>query len=212
MSRIIAGSHRGRRLTMPDTGKTRPTTDRVREALFSAIISWAGTSALPAEQTLRGLGFCDLFAGSGAVGLEAASRGAAPVLLVENDRKTALTTAKNVASLGLGARLLTTKVEALVRQPAEVGFDVVFADPPYDLGAAAVESVLAAVVEQGWVAPDGLVVVERSRRTSDVSWPSGFDGGWSRRYGETVLFFGRTDEAGPATEAEPHASPTGQEV
>jgi len=212
MSWIIAGSHRGRRLTMPDTPKTRPTTDRVREALFSAVISWAGTSALPAEQTLRGLAFCDLFAGSGAVGLEAASRGAAPVLLVENDRKTALTTSKNVSSLGLAARVLTTKVEALVRQPAEVGFDVVFADPPYDLGAPAVQAVLTAVVENGWVAPDGLVVVERSRRGSDLSWPSGFDGGWSRRYGETMLFFGRADLTGSAAETELHTSPTGQEA
>jgi 16S rRNA (guanine966-N2)-methyltransferase len=197
---------------MPDTGKTRPTTDRVREALFSAVISWAGTSAAPAEQTMRGLAFCDLFAGSGAVGLEAASRGASPVLLVEHDRKTALTASRNISSLGLAARVLTTKVEALVRQPAEVSYDVVFADPPYDLKAAAVEAVLAAVVEHGWVAPDGLVVVERSRRGSDLSWPPGFDAGWSRRYGETVLFFGRPDEPAAAAETELDASPTGQEA
>ena len=193
MSRIIAGSRRGRRLTMPSGDRTRPTTDRVREALFSAITSWAGTSGDPAEQTLRGLSFCDLFAGSGAVGLEAASRGASPVLLVEADRKTALTTSRNVQSLDLDARVSTGRVEALVRQPAEVCFDVVFADPPYELDGAAVEAVLVAVVEQGWVVPDGLIVVERSRRSPDLRWPPGFDGGWSRRYGETVLFFGRTE-------------------
>jgi 16S rRNA (guanine966-N2)-methyltransferase len=182
MSRIIAGSRRGRRLTMPATDKTRPTTDRVREALFSAITSWVGTSARPPEDSLAGLSFCDLFAGSGAVGLEAASRGAAPVLLVEADKRTAGTTSRNVATLGLQARVLTMKVEPLTRQPADV---------PFDLAAEAVESVLAALLEQGWVAADGLVVVERSRRTPDLRWPGGFVDTWSRRYGETTLLFGQ---------------------
>lgn len=197
MSRIIAGSHRGRRISMPATDKTRPTTDRVREALFSAITSWVGTSARPPEESLAGLSFCDLFAGSGAVGLEAASRGAAPVLLVEADKRTAGTTSGNVATLGLRARVLAMKVEPLTRQPAESAFDVVFADPPYDLAAEAVESVLVALLEQGWVAADGLVVVERSRRSPDLRWPPGFEDTWSRRYGETVLFFGRTGSTTP---------------
>lgn len=201
MSRIIAGSRRGRRITMPDSGRTRPTTDRVREALFSAITSWAGTPSLAAEESLAGLGFCDLFAGSGAVGLEAASRGASPVLLVESDRRTASTATANLSALGLPARVLTTRVEPLVRQPAETSYDVVFADPPYDLETAALERVLAAVVEQGWVAADGLVVVERSRRSADPHWPAGFDGGWSRRYGETTLFFGRARPAEPSDSA-----------
>jgi 16S rRNA (guanine966-N2)-methyltransferase len=191
VSRIIAGSHRGRRITMPDSGKTRPTTDRVREALFSAVTSWAGTSSLAAEESLRGLAFCDLFAGSGAVGLEAASRGASPVLLVEGDRRTAATAAANLAALGLPARVLTGRVEPLVAQPPDTTFDVVFVDPPYDLAASALDRVLADVVRRGWVAADGLVVVERSRRGTAPQWPDGFGGGWSRRYGETVLFFGR---------------------
>lgn len=190
MSRIIAGSRRGSPITMPPTDKTRPTTDRVREALFSSITSWAGGSARPVEESLAGLAFCDLFAGSGAVGLEAASRGASPVLLVEANRRTALTASKNVTSLKLLAEVRTTRVEQLVRQPAELGFDVVFADPPYDLQTSLLETVLDAVVELGWVAADGLLVVERSRRTPDLRWPAGFDGGWSRRYGETTLFFG----------------------
>ncbi len=192
MSRIIAGSRRGRRITMPATDKTRPTTDRVREALFSALTSWAGTSGAAAEASLEGIAFLDLFAGSGAVGLEAASRGAAPVLLVEADKRTATTTSRNVSTLGLHARVLSLRVEPLVRQPADTAYDVVFADPPYDLAGGAVDAILASVVEQGWVAPDGLIVVERSRRTPQPVWPPGFDGGWSRRYGETVLFFGQT--------------------
>lgn len=206
MSRIIAGTHRGRRITMPDTDRTRPTTDRVREALFSALASWAGTSAGPADDSLAGLAFCDLYAGSGAVGLEAASRGAAPVLLVEADKRTAGTTSRNVSALGLAARVLSMRVEQVVRQPAERAYDVVFADPPYDVPAATVAAVLEAVVTQGWVAPDGLVVVERSRRTPEVDWPAGFGDGWSRRYGETVLFFGPADRPDRPTNDAPGAA------
>ena len=103
MSRIIAGSRGGRRIGMPSGDRTRPTTDRVREALFSAIAAWAGTSMRSADQALAGLGFCDLYAGSGAVGLEAASRGADPVLLVEADRRTAAVARGNAAELGLPA-------------------------------------------------------------------------------------------------------------
>lgn len=203
MNRIIAGSRRGRRLTIPATGRTRPTTDRVREALFSALTSWAGTSAAPAEESLTGVGFCDLFAGSGAVGLEAASRGAAPVLLVESDRRTAATARDNVASLGLAAKLAIVRVEQLVRQPADILFDVIFADPPYDLASTSVEITLAGLVDQGWVAPDGLVVVERSRRTPELRWPAGLSGGRSRRYGETTLFFGRRDASAESAEPPP---------
>ena len=83
MTRIIAGSHRGRRIAVPAGDATRPTTDRVREALFSAIASWAGTAAGDADSSLAGLAVADLYAGSGAVGLEAASRGARQGMLVE---------------------------------------------------------------------------------------------------------------------------------
>ena len=191
MSRIIAGSHRGRSIVMPSSGKTRPTTDRVREALFSALTAWAGTASEPPEQTLQGLSFCDLFCGSGAVGLEAASRGAGPVLLVEGDRRVGQTAADNVASLGLAARVQISRVEQLVQRAADTTYDIVFADPPYDLEESAVERVLTSVVQQGWVAADGLLVVERSRRSAGLRWPAAFDDGWSRRYGETVLLFGR---------------------
>jgi 16S rRNA (guanine966-N2)-methyltransferase len=103
-SRIIAGSRRGQRIAMPSGERTRPTTDRVREALFSAIAAWLGTSAEPAERSLAGLAFCDLYAGSGAVGLEAASRGASPVLLVERDPRTAQVARGNSEALGLICR------------------------------------------------------------------------------------------------------------
>lgn len=189
MSRIIAGSHRGRRLTMPPGDRTRPTTDRVREALFSALASWVGTSAGPVDQALAGLAFLDLFAGSGAVGLEAASRGAGPVLLVEADARTAKVTIDNARTLGLGAQVRTGKVETVLAQPAPEQFDLVYVDPPYDLATSAMDAVLVALVEQGWVADDGLVVLERSKRTDDPSPHPAYTDVWTKKYGETRLVF-----------------------
>lgn len=190
MSRIIAGSHGGRRLSMPVGAHTRPTTDRVREALFSAVASWAGTAAGPADRSLAGMAFCDLFAGSGAVGLEAASRGAQPVLLVEADRRTSLLTRRNAEELGLAAEVRPVRAEQLARRPPGRAYDVVFADPPYELASQAIGDLLADLVRHGWVAAAGLVVVERSRRTPDLTWPAGVDEHWTRTYGETVLHFG----------------------
>ena len=139
VSRIIAGSRGGRRLTTPPGARTRPTTDRVREALFSAVAAWAGTADAPADEALAGLAFADLFAGSGAVGLEAASRGAGPVLLVEADKRTAAVTTRNVRDLGLAALVRTGRVETVVAAPAEQAYDVVFLDPPYELDGAALD-------------------------------------------------------------------------
>lgn len=190
MSRIIAGSRGGRRITMPSGAATRPTTDRVREALFSAIASWAGRAAGPPEESLAGLAFCDLYAGSGAVGLEAASRGADPVLLVESHRRTAQLTIRNARELGLHGEVVADRVEQVVARPARTAYDVVFADPPYELATTALDALLVDLVDQGWLAVDGLVVVERSRRTPELSWPEVIAERWSRSYGETVLHFG----------------------
>jgi len=190
MSRIIAGSRGGRRIVMPPGAKTRPTTDRVREALFSAIAAWAGTADVPADEALGGLAFADLYAGSGAVGLEAASRGADPVLLVEGNKRTAQLTQRNVADLRLPAQVRSVRVEPLVVQPAPAPFDVVFLDPPYDVASSVVGEVLAALAEHGWLAVDALVVVERSRRSPEFAWPAVVGETWTRSYGETVLHFG----------------------
>jgi 16S rRNA (guanine966-N2)-methyltransferase len=208
MSRIIAGSRGGRRIAMPPGDKTRPTTDRVREALFSAIAAWAGTADAPAAEALAGLAFADLYAGSGAVGLEAASRGADPVLLVEGNKRTALVSERNVGELRLPARVRALRVEQLVTQPAPQPFDVVFLDPPYDVTSSVVGEVLTALAEHGWLVADALVVVERSRRTADFPWPAVVGETWTRGYGETVLHFGSCvpAAAGPAgTLPEQHA-------
>lgn len=201
MSRIIAGSRGGRRLTTPPGSRTRPTTDRVREALFSAVAAWAGTADAPADEALAGLAFADLFAGSGAVGLEAASRGAGPVLLVEADKRTAAVTTRNVRDLGLAATVRTGKVETVVATPSEQAYDVVFLDPPYELAGEIVTTVLAALADGGWLAADALLVVERSRRTPDPVWPAVVADSWSRSYGETVLHYGSCP--GPAASVTP---------
>lgn len=190
VSRIIAGSRGGRRLAMPSTARTRPTTDRVREALFSALTSWLGRADADVADALSNLSFLDLFSGSGAVGLEAASRGAAPVVAVESSRSTAAMAQRNAVELGLPVDIRTMSVVAFLRTRPRFRFDLVFADPPYELSTAEVEQVLADLAARGWLAPEAMVVFERAHRSPPISWPPGVDRHWSKRYGETVLFFG----------------------
>jgi 16S rRNA (guanine966-N2)-methyltransferase len=161
----------------------------VREALFSVITSWAGTAGSRSEESLAGLAFLDLYAGSGAVGLEAASRGAAPVLLVESDRRTARIIGDNARELDLPVQVRTGRVLDVIAGPPPGPYDVIFADPPYELGSADLSRVLATLLEQGWLNDDALVVVERSSRTDDLSWPEDPADVWSRAYGETTLHF-----------------------
>lgn len=183
MTRIVAGQLRGRRLTAPPGGRTRPTSDRVREALFNTLESMT---------TLAGARFADLYAGSGAVGLEACSRGADHVLLVESDPRAARTARANIATLGAGAtvRLITRTVgSVLAAGPDGDPYDVVFADPPYALGEAQLDTVQKALAS--WLAPGGVVVIERSRRSPPLSWVEPVTGLAARRYGETTLWYGR---------------------
>jgi 16S rRNA (guanine966-N2)-methyltransferase len=175
---------------MPPGDRTRPTSDRVREALFSAITAWAGTAAEPAERSLAGLAFCDLYAGSGAVGLEAASRGAMPVLLVERDVRTAQLIKDNSEALQLAVEIASTSVAQLLRRLPAQRFDVVFVDPPYEMDTSILSDQLAQLVDKRWVGPGSLIVVERSRRSLELVWPSAAAKRWSRAYGETILSFG----------------------
>lgn len=184
MTRIIGGAAGGRRLATPRGASTRPTSDRVREALFSAVESWCGS--------LRGLRFLDLYAGSGAVGLEAWSRGAGVVTLVEQDRRTAVLIARNARTLGFPrADVVAAAVATTLHRPPAAPYDVVFSDPPYPLAEDRVAADLAALVEHGWLVPDALVVVERSARSPEPTWPVGIAPTRERRYGETVLWYGR---------------------
>lgn len=184
MTRIVAGSYRGRRLGTPAGADTRPTSDRVREALFSTLQSMLD---------LTGIRFADLYAGSGAVGLEARSRGAGHVLLVESDRAAARAIRSNVAALGAGdaVTLLTTPVDRALAAGPGRPYDVIFADPPYRMPEDGLRASLAALVEFGWLAEDGVVVIERSVRSAQPSWVPGVTGTGGKRYGETVLWYGR---------------------
>jgi 16S rRNA (guanine966-N2)-methyltransferase len=184
MTRIVAGTLGGRRLATPEGKGTRPTSDRVREALFNTLDTLVD---------LDGARFADLFAGSGAVGLEAASRGATHVLLVESDARAARVARSNIATLGAGAvvTLRTARAEALVAAPPEEPFDVVFADPPYALATSEVSTLLNALRDGGWLARDAVTVVERSARDGDLTWPEGFAAVRDKRYGETALWYGR---------------------
>ncbi|WP_422770888.1 16S rRNA (guanine(966)-N(2))-methyltransferase RsmD [Plantactinospora sp. WMMC1484] len=191
MTRIVAGVLGGRRIAAPPGGRTRPTSDRVREALFSAV---------EASTELTGARFADLYAGSGAVGLEALSRGAAEVLLVESDPRAARVVRENLAALRSTpaspvagtARLVTAKVAQVLATPPEGGaYDVVFADPPYAVPDSELALVQAALRDHGWLAPDALLVLERSSRSGPVDWVQGITAERSRRYGETTLWYGR---------------------
>lgn len=183
MTRIIGGSAGGRRLSTPRGQNTRPTSDRVREALFSAVESWCGS--------LSGLRFLDLYAGSGAVGLEARSRGAGVVTLVEQDRRTAALISDNVKTLGFNhVEVVASSVASTLLRSPVAPYDVVFLDPPYPLPNSEVESALADLVTHGWLSPGALVVVERSSRGELPDWPDGLSASRDKRYGETLLRYG----------------------
>jgi 16S rRNA (guanine966-N2)-methyltransferase len=185
MTRIIAGAHGGRRLSAPAGPQTRPTSDRVREAFFSTLNTIVD---------LTGIRFADLYAGSGAVGLEALSRGAAYALLVESEAKATRIIRDNIVALRVGAsaRLVAGKVLPVVSAAPEGGpYDVVFADPPYAVTDAEVMQVQQALVDHDWLPPDAVVVFERSTRGAPLTWVDGITAERSRRYGETTLWYGR---------------------
>jgi 16S rRNA (guanine966-N2)-methyltransferase len=185
MTRVIAGAAGGRRLAVPPGTGTRPTSDRAKEGLFSTWESLRGT--------LAGARVLDLYAGSGAVGLEALSRGAAHVLLAEADPRAARTVRENVAAIGLpGAEVRAARAEKLVEgPPPEQPYDVVFLDPPYDVEDGVLREILLTLQGGGWLAADTLVTVERRTRGGAFCWPGGFAELRARRYGEATLWYGR---------------------
>ena len=186
MSRIIAGRAGGHRLATPSHSRTRPTSDLVRESAFNLIADWAGTVGEPADEMLARFSLLDLYGGTGAVALEAASRGAGPVVCVERDRATAALARGNAEATGLDVAVVAASVDAYLAG-APRRFDVVWFDPPYDVASPIVDAQVARVVEGGWLAPDGLVVVERSSRSVPPAWPAALPDRSERRYGETTL-------------------------
>lgn len=184
MTRIISGLAGGRRIQTPPGDGTRPTTDRVREALFSR---------LEHLDVLAGARVLDLYAGSGALGLEAASRGAAQVVMVESSRPAAAVVRRNIAAVGLAtARLEAQTVERmLLAGPGAHGgrVDLVLADPPYGVSEDGLADALQLLVVHHWLEAEALVVVERSSRSPEPRWPDRLPPTGERRYGETRMWF-----------------------
>ena len=181
MTRIIAGASGGRRIQTPKGDGTRPTSDRVREAMFSSLESELGG--------FDGLRVLDLFAGSGALGLEALSRGAVFARFVEANAQAASVVSRNLADLGADGAVSRVKAERWAVDGDADLFDLVFVDPPYAMATQQVASLVAAVSE-GFAADDALFVVERATRDPFV-WPDGVEGLRSKKYGETTIWYGR---------------------
>ncbi|HEX6446531.1 MAG TPA: 16S rRNA (guanine(966)-N(2))-methyltransferase RsmD [Streptosporangiales bacterium] len=185
MTRIVAGVAGGRRIAVPRDFSGRPTSERAREGLFATLYTLHGP--------LDGARVADLYAGTGAVGLEAVSRGAAHALLVESDRRAAQALTKNARALGLDAAVsvVSGKVERLVAAPPAGGpYDVAFLDPPYHLPASELVGVLSAMSANGWFVPRAVVVVERSSRDEPFPWPERIEPDRSRRYGDATFWYG----------------------
>ncbi|MEV4193075.1 16S rRNA (guanine(966)-N(2))-methyltransferase RsmD, partial [Streptomyces toxytricini] len=174
----------GRRLAVPPGTGTRPTSDRMREGLFS---TWESLHGVEGARVL------DLYAGSGAVGLEALSRGAEHALLVETDAKAAKAIRDNIRTLGLpGAEFRAGRAEQVVAVPAAgEPYDVVFLDPPYAVTHGDLGEILLTLRANRWIADGALVTVERGTRSGAFPWPEGFEPLRSRKYGEGTLWYGR---------------------
>ncbi len=181
MPRIIGGSAGGRRLAVPRDG-TRPTTDRVREAVAGLV---------EARIELAGARVLDLFAGSGALGIEALSRGAAEAVFVERDASAASVIEANLQIAGGRGRVRREDVARFLAGPP-TPFDLVFLDPPYDVAGTAGAAAVAALGP--WLAPGALVVAERGRRSPRYRWPDGVADVMSKTYGDTVVDIGRREE------------------
>ena len=176
MTRVIAGEARGRRLQVPSGLGTRPTSDRAREGLFSSLLSLLD---------LEDARVLDLYAGSGALGLEAVSRGAASATLVEDDPDALAALRGNVAHLGFrSAYVVPQPVERFLAVDAEPRYDLALLDPPYELD---VVPVLEQLVP--WLAQDAVVVVERRTRGPALAWPAAYEPVRDRRYGEATLWY-----------------------
>ena len=182
MLKIVGGKHRGRALMAPEGGATRPTASRAREALFNILVhaKWRedGTSPLIEARVL------DAFAGTGALGLEALSRGAAHVTFLDNDARAIRLIGENVARLGETAAAKVVRADALRPPPGRDPCDLVFLDPPYRSGHAA--PALAALAQAGWVAPGAVVTVELAHN-EDIVPPPGFEAIDERRYGAAKI-------------------------
>jgi len=182
--RIIAGSSKGKTLLSP-TGKTRPTSDRAREGLFSSLDSEFGS--------MNELNFLDLFSGSGAVGVEALSRGAANVYSIEDHAPTAGVAAKNfelVTNATGTFTVITTTAERFVATPHQFSFDIIFMDPPYEVENSVIEKILTEINSNNLLKRNGIIAIERETKKAQFAWPQPFIEEKVRSYGQGSIFYG----------------------
>lgn len=197
MTRIIAGTARGRRLEVPARG-TRPTSDRIREALFSSLDA----------AVLEGGGWgdvvvLDLYAGTGALGLEALSRGAQRAYLVESGRDAIRVLRANIAAVGIDAAVVIPRtVASVIGDPPGPAATLVLADAPYDVPADRLAAELERLARLGWIAPEADIVIERPTRDAGEPLPAGWERLRRRAYGDTTLWYGRVQSRGAAAEEE----------
>lgn len=200
MSRIIAGAAGGIRLASVPGSGTRPSTDRLKESLFSRLEAWG---------MLDDARVLDLYAGSGALGCESASRGARAVVLVEKHPKALGVCRANAETVNRALDAQVVRAErgtALTYvQDHDGPWDLVLADPPYPLGEAEVTEVLAGLA--GRLGPGGVVVIERSSRSPEPTWPAGLRLLDRSKHGESMLWYAEADEPGGASDAEADAEP-----
>ena len=183
--RIIAGSGKGKNLNSPTSSGVRPTSDRAREGLFSSLES--------EFNSIKDLNFLDLFAGSGAVGVEALSRGAALIHAVEADPDTVEVAISNFKLLQEPSRkhkVFHTRAARFLESEFPIKYDIIFMDPPYDLSNTDIEDLLDTIVVKDLLQPRGLIAIERESRGSPFLWPEKMSIEKIRSYGQGSIFYG----------------------
>ena len=187
--RIVGGSHRGRRLAAPPGGAVRPTSDRAREALFNRLIH--GAFSIDGASSVAGALVLDAFCGTGALGLEALSRGAAQAVFIDSDASAIACVRHNIAALGSGERATVVQADATCPPHATIACTLAFLDAPY--AEDTIAGALPALAAAGWLAPGALCVAETAAKAPAMAAPHGFEALDERRYGKarfTFLRFG----------------------
>jgi 16S rRNA (guanine966-N2)-methyltransferase len=183
--RVIAGMAKGRNLISP-IGATRPTSDRAREALFSSLESEFGS--------LNNLSLLDLYCGSGAVGVEALSRGAAIVTAIDNDEKATNIARQNFELLekltGVGTySVITISAGKFLDKASDIPYDIVFLDPPYELPNNEIEKNISALLSNNYLKPSSVVAIERDSKSRPLAWPTGLTEVKIRKYGAATIYY-----------------------